>query len=66
MNESCMNAQEVADLLRITKRAFLERRHAFDPPFPAPILRRPLIFRSRDAHQWIVDAADWAQARNKR
>lgn len=26
-HESCMNAQEVADLLRITKRAFLERRH---------------------------------------
>lgn len=42
MSESCMNAQEVADL------------------------RRPLIFRSRDAHQWIVDAADWAQTRSKR
>lgn len=66
MNETCMNAQEVADLLRITKRAFLERRHAFDPPFPAPILRRPLIFRSRDAHQWIAEAADRAQARSPR
>jgi len=66
MSESCMNAQEVADLLRITKRAFLERRHSFDPPFPAPILRRPLIFRSADAHKWIVEAADRAQARGRR
>lgn len=65
MNESCMNAQEVADLLRITKRAFLERRHAFDPPFPAPILHRPLIFRRADAQQWIVEASDRAQARSE-
>ena len=65
-HESCMNAQEVADLLRIKNRTFLERRHSWNPPFPPPILRRPLIFRSRDAHQWIVEAADRAQIRSRR
>lgn len=66
MNESCMNAQEVADLLRITKRAFMERRHFFEPRFPAPIFRRPLVYRTSDVQQWLADAGKRAQQERRR
>ncbi len=59
--ETCLTAQGVADLLHISPRA-LDRRHMWTPQFPAPILRRPLVWRRADVDAWI--AARSAQMQN--
>jgi predicted DNA-binding transcriptional regulator AlpA len=56
MSETCLTAKELADLLRISPRA-LDRRHLWQPEFPAPILRRPLVWRRADVEDWIKRAS---------
>lgn len=55
-HESCLDRDSAAELLCLTPRS-LDKRHQWEPPFPRPILRRPLIWRRSDVEQWIADAS---------
>lgn len=52
MTETCLSLKECADLLRISPRT-LDHRHKWQPPFPQPIMRRPLVWRRADIDEWI-------------
>lgn len=56
LHESCLDRKGTAALLCLTPRS-LDKRHTWNPEFPRPILRRPLIWRRTDIEQWIVDAS---------
>jgi predicted DNA-binding transcriptional regulator AlpA len=56
VSESCVNAKEVAALLKVSPRS-LDARHNWSPAFPRPIMKRPLIWRLADVEDWIRRAS---------
>jgi len=48
-----ITAEEVCDLLRLSKRT-LERRHEWSPRFPAPLTRRPLTWLRSEVEAWVA------------
>jgi predicted DNA-binding transcriptional regulator AlpA len=48
-----LTAAEVAALLRISLRT-LERRHSWQPAFPAPLTRRPLTWTRQAVLEWVA------------
>jgi predicted DNA-binding transcriptional regulator AlpA len=57
-----ITAEEVCDLLRISRRT-LERRHGWKPQFPAPLSRRPLTWLQSGVEAWILAANEQQQRR---
>ena len=47
-----LTAAEVCDLLRISPRT-LERRHTWQPQFPAPLTRRRLTWTREAVLDWV-------------
>jgi predicted DNA-binding transcriptional regulator AlpA len=47
-----LTADEVCALLRLSKRT-LERRHEWQPRFPAPLTRRPLTWLRSEVEAWV-------------
>ena len=56
MSERLINADQTAEKLGMSPRS-LERRHTWTPPFPAPVRRKPLLWREESIDEWIVKAA---------
>lgn len=48
-----LKAAEVAELLRVSLRT-LERRHSWQPVFPAPLTRRPLTWTRQAVLDWVA------------
>jgi predicted DNA-binding transcriptional regulator AlpA len=47
-----IDASEVCAMLKISTRT-LERRHTWQPKFPAPLTRRPLTWTRERIEEWV-------------
>lgn len=57
-----MNVEQVARYIGVSART-MERRATFDPPFPAPIRRKPLAWHPEEVRDWRDRANLLAQRR---
>lgn len=63
IDHDIITADEVAALLRRKSKRCLDRRHEWQPKFPAPFARWPLTWLRRDVLAWIEARRDLQQRR---